>query len=435
VESAIRRHSSGIATIINRITIGLASFILGAGLSWSALTFAPLLGLPPFGPELATQLRHAVDETSGLVADFAYEAVYATAKASRAATTWVMNLVGVPSADQSSDAGVIVSLPTLDTGRSLDLTPVPPADTRSADSGAKRGDDRADPPPGRGTVLASAGVGTEVGDAASARASLAFPTVPQGPIDEGAVQRLEVRAKAGHAEAQHDLAMVYVQEFGRFRDISKAAFWFREAAVQGLANAQYNLGVLYDKGLGVERDEVRALLWYHSAAEQGHARAQFNLGVIYAEGRGIPLDYGEAFRWFRRAADQGIPRAYYNMAIMQAYGLGAPANSMSARAYLTRAALLGDVEARRTLADNDRLQLLGLAPSRRNAAEGRTTPEVVAAIQHLLNEQNLDAGPPDGVIGDGTRQAIRRYQNSAGLAVTGQPTTDLLDHMVSRVIR
>ena len=46
----------------------------------------------------------------------------------------------------------------------------------------------------------------------------------------------------------------------------------------GDANAQYGLGVMYHNGYGVKQDDFEAVNWYRKAAEQGHASAQYSLG-------------------------------------------------------------------------------------------------------------------------------------------------------------
>ncbi|SLN24159.1 Membrane-bound lytic murein transglycosylase B precursor [Roseivivax jejudonensis] len=47
-------------------------------------------------------------------------------------------------------------------------------------------------------------------------------------------------------------------------------------------------------------------------------------------------------------------------------------------------------------------------------------------LQRRLSARGFDAGTPDGVIGSRTEEAISAYQRSAGLPVTGTPSTDLL---------
>jgi len=258
-----------------------------------------------------------------------------------------------------------------------------------------------------------------------------FPTLEQPkevapPAREA--ETLEKAARQGDVKAQYELGVLAVQPETGQPDYGKAAYWFREAAVQGNQSAQYNLGVLYEHGLGVGQDDVRALLWYHSAAEQGHARAQYNLGVFYAQGRGIPTDYGEAQRSFKRSADQGIAKAFYNLAILAEGGLGGPANQTAARAFMSRAALLGDPEARAALAKRPAPRP---DPARADAA--RPSTEVIGAVQHMLGELGYDAGRADGLLGDKTRQAIRKFQSDNGLQQTGVATEELLEVLTAKL--
>ena len=58
-------------------------------------------------------------------------------------------------------------------------------------------------------------------------------------------------------------------------------------------------------------------------------------------------------------------------------------------------------------------------------ATGLTQPQR-QELQRLLTQAGFDAGPADGVIGSGTEAAIEAYQAANGLAVTGEPSLDLL---------
>ncbi len=58
-----------------------------------------------------------------------------------------------------------------------------------------------------------------------------------------------------------------------------------------------------------------------------------------------------------------------------------------------------------------------------------TQNQLVQAIQHELATRGFDAGPTDGVIHPETRSAIRDYEATAGLDVTGEPTENLLKHI------
>ena len=53
-----------------------------------------------------------------------------------------------------------------------------------------------------------------------------------------------------------------------------------------VADAQNNLALMYVQGRGVPKDVMKAFKLFRLAAEQGHATAQYNLGVMYEKGEG-----------------------------------------------------------------------------------------------------------------------------------------------------
>jgi hypothetical protein len=54
----------------------------------------------------------------------------------------------------------------------------------------------------------------------------------------------------------------------------------------------------------------------------------------------------------------------------------------------------------------------------------------VYSIQSSLNHLGYDVGPPDGVMGPRTSDAISQYQYANRLPVDGQPSPQLLDYMI-----
>ena len=52
------------------------------------------------------------------------------------------------------------------------------------------------------------------------------------------------------------------------------------------------------------------------------------------------------------------------------------------------------------------------------------------ALQIALNEQGIDSGPPDGLVGTATQRAIRQYQQRQGLAADGYPSLELLQRLL-----
>ncbi len=62
-------------------------------------------------------------------------------------------------------------------------------------------------------------------------------------------------------------------------------------------------------------------------------------------------------------------------------------------------------------------------------ASGGVEAAYVRGVQKELLAHGYNAGPVDGIAGPRTRAAIRAYQKDAGLAVDGQPSKRLLDHL------
>ncbi|MFV2091515.1 MAG: peptidoglycan-binding protein [Hyphomicrobiales bacterium] len=58
--------------------------------------------------------------------------------------------------------------------------------------------------------------------------------------------------------------------------------------------------------------------------------------------------------------------------------------------------------------------------------------QLVADIQYSLTNLGYDPGPVDGLMGPGTRAAVRAYQRDAGLLITGRISKQLLKHIRSQ---
>jgi len=60
------------------------------------------------------------------------------------------------------------------------------------------------------------------------------------------------------------------------------------------------------------------------------------------------------------------------------------------------------------------------------------TRDELKALQEALNARGFGSGTPDGQLGPATREAIRRYQRSVGVAADGYPTGELLRQVGTR---
>jgi hypothetical protein len=121
-----------------------------------------------------------------------------------------------------------------------------------------------------------------------------------------ALKEIVPLAKAGHADAQHLLGLMYYMGRGVTRDYKQAFAWHIKAAQQGKADAQYVVGAMYYTGNAVPQDQRHAVTWFRKAAEQGHAEAQHALGLMYRYHQaGMPQDLVLAYMLWNLAAASG----------------------------------------------------------------------------------------------------------------------------------
>ena len=125
-----------------------------------------------------------------------------------------------------------------------------------------------------------------------------------------ALKEITPLAKAGQADAQHLLGLMYYMGRGVPRDYKEAMVWHRKAALQGKADAQYVLGAMYYTGNAVPQDQKEAVTWFRKAAEQGHPDAQQTLGLMYRfHVAGLPQDVVIAYMLWNLAATGGNANA------------------------------------------------------------------------------------------------------------------------------
>ena len=117
---------------------------------------------------------------------------------------------------------------------------------------------------------------------------------------------LAAPAQADRLEKARDL-----MEDGRFEEARAA---FLPLARAGNADAEELIGVMYALGLGVERDPVRAFEWYLRSAMKAHPGAQSGVAWYYEVGLGMPEpDLVRAYMWYVLSAIGGDPDAAISM--------------------------------------------------------------------------------------------------------------------------
>ena len=261
-----------------------------------------------------------------------------------------------------------------------------------------------------------------------------------------AFKQLEMDAFKGNAEAQHDLAAMYTAGHGGVvQDFERAAYWFTKASNQGVSNASYNLGVLYHQGMGVEQDLGKALEWYTKAAELGHPEAQYNLGIAYVEGIGVDYNPQKAAEYFEAAASSGIPESAFNLGLIYENGLLGTAKPNEALLWYKTAADLGNEDAKNAMnqlaktlklnaSDLDGLVNQFPDPLQKLGQQGNVST-LITQIQEQLSGFGLYPGTADGFKGPLTADAIRLYQARNDIPVNGEPSEELLVHMLTKNLK
>jgi predicted Ser/Thr protein kinase len=104
---------------------------------------------------------------------------------------------------------------------------------------------------------------------------------------------------------------LYQQAIGceQSQDYTRAANFYRQAAVQGYLRAQTNLGIYYLIGRGVTQDKVKGHALLIQSAKQGHVRAMTNAAYQLEKGDGIAQDPQSALYWYQQAAQCGDLKA------------------------------------------------------------------------------------------------------------------------------
>ncbi|MBC3886581.1 tetratricopeptide repeat protein [Undibacterium griseum] len=149
-----------------------------------------------------------------------------------------------------------------------------------------------------------------------------------------AAEAFQAAASKGHADAQFNLGLMYLNGEGVPEDYRRARELFEQSAAQNNVRAQVNLARIYAKGKGVAPDYGKAVSWFKKAADQGYADAQYSLGVLYVTGNGVAPDYRKARELFQQAADQHNASAQYQLGLMYFKGRGVAVNLVEAYKWL-----------------------------------------------------------------------------------------------------
>lgn len=126
---------------------------------------------------------------------------------------------------------------------------------------------------------------------------------------------IEKLAESGNVKAIKLLGDYYLNGLGGLeQDYVLAMEYFSMAADEDYADAQAQIAYMYMEGLGVEVSYEQAMEWNNRAAQQNNAQGQAQIGYMYHMGLGVTQNLDEAGRWYARAVDQGHPWATEKLA-------------------------------------------------------------------------------------------------------------------------
>ena len=103
--------------------------------------------------------------------------------------------------------------------------------------------------------------------------------------------------RAGHAAAEYNLGVLYLEGQGVPKDAIKAAALIGAAADKGNPDAMMDYGVLVFRGEGVQQNEKIGAQWLILAAKRGNPIAQNRAARLYLFGKGVAADPVEALKW------------------------------------------------------------------------------------------------------------------------------------------
>lgn len=212
-------------------------------------------------------------------------------------------------------------------------------------------------------------------------------------------------ARAGDAESQHQLAIMYLTGNGVPKNIASFRDMEEMSAAQEYPPAMRNLGFVLVTGLyGIQPDPRRGMSLLKAAADEDDADAHYMLGRIYA--RGVP------------GVQKNPAMATYHYGLAEENGIYVDPEKQ--KAVLTV-----------------RSKYRHYTPTRRAGARQTgvkydlTTLETRKFVQQSLKKLGYYSMGIDGAIGKGSAKAIRAYQKDAGLKPTGNITEQLIDSLLA----
>ena len=167
-----------------------------------------------------------------------------------------------------------------------------------------------------------------------------------------AARMFKLAADRGHAQAQWQLAIMYLRGIGVARDAAVVRSLAQSAAAAGEAPAMNILGLLARDGIGQAVNDTEAVRWFEKAAQLRYEYALANLGRMHWQRRGGLSDRVEAVRLWRLAAYYSNPYGHLYLGEALEVGEGAARNlSEALEHYRAAADQAREPDAKRRAAD------------------------------------------------------------------------------------
>ena len=141
-----------------------------------------------------------------------------------------------------------------------------------------------------------------------------------------------------------NVSISYFNGEGVKQDDSKAFYWAKQAAKQGLADGYFACGIHWLYGYGVKQNIKKA----KKALEKSYEMAKFSqaaekLAFIYLNGVGIKKSNIKKFMWTSRAAvSNDNPIIFYNLGLFYLKGIGIGRNLQKAFLWTKKSAIYND---------------------------------------------------------------------------------------------
>lgn len=145
---------------------------------------------------------------------------------------------------------------------------------------------------------------------------------------------LLLASEAGWADAQVQVAMLYLKAPKAKRNDVEARRWLTQASQGGNATAQFTLALLWIQGRGGEQAFPPAVALLKQAVNQGYIPAYTALGILYTTGQGVTPNLPLAVQYLQEAAQHQDAVALFRLGLMYQTGLGVKKNSLKALEYL-----------------------------------------------------------------------------------------------------